>query len=235
MLLGTWSPKAGRNNLLNSNVGTEDLFNMHTYPLIDLFAIWAKKKQPCTYMVLWKGHFRYSEVGKRESESSNKRIMWLKSQKIRLVEVLKWGKYRDMEVVVGCCCQETLMCSLLLLFESDTTEWNMFWESKHRWSRRDQCCGAELFLRWDCAFTTSTWFICWFSKLHWSLCVTTAGFSRLLSGLCIINRIAILQWDFNFSILLLGEPKSMLLIGYVNSARTTKMRSANELIRGDQK
>lgn len=41
------------------------------------------------------------------------------------------------------------MCSLLLLFALDTTEWNKFWGSKHRWSRTDQCSDAELFLRWD--------------------------------------------------------------------------------------
>lgn len=49
MLLETWSPKADRNNLQNTSLAAEDLlFNMYTHPLIDLFASWANKKQPCT-------------------------------------------------------------------------------------------------------------------------------------------------------------------------------------------
>lgn len=87
-----------------------------------------------------------------------------------------------------------------------------------------------------CSFTSSMWFICQFNRSHWSSCITTADLSRLLSGLCIINKIAILQWDLNFSILLIWEPKSMLFISYINSARPTKMRkSVNKLIRTDKR
>lgn len=86
------------------------------------------------------------------------------------------------------------------------------------------------------SFTSSTWFICWFHRLHWSSCVTTTDLSRLLSGLCIINGITILQWDLNFSILLMWEPKSMLFVSCINSARPTKTRkSVNKLIRADKR
>lgn len=76
-----------------------------------------------------------------------------------------------------------------------------------------------------CSFTSSPWFICWFHRSHWSSHVTTADLSQSLSSLCIIiSRIAVLQWDLSFSILLIGEPKSMVFISYVNSARPTKVR-----------
>lgn len=85
-------------------------------------------------------------------------------------------------------------------------------------------------------FTTSVWFICWFNRSHWSSCVTTTNLSQSFSDLTIINRIAILQWHLNFLILFIWEPRSMVFISYISSARPTKMRkNVNKLIRRDKR
>lgn len=137
------------------------------------------------------------------------------------------------EDVTSCCCPKTLICSLMLLFEAGNTEWMRFLGVNQKYLRLDEvwCRGDHEMALWDCFFTSFMWFICWFNRSHWSSCVTTTNLSQSFSDLSIINRIAVLQWHINFSMLFIWEPKSMLFISYICSARPTKMKkNVNKLI-----
>lgn len=187
---------------------------------------------------VWEGHFKYNEVGKREAVSSPKRMVWWKSLKSGLLQDFKWEKYswRCYKLLLS---KDTDLFLIATLWRRQHLNgWN-FWEVNQKWSRMDQawCCRGdhEMTLRiWF--FTSSMWFICWFNRSRWSSCVTTTNLSQSSSDLSIIIRIAILQWRLNFSILFLWEPKPMLFISYISSARPTKMRkNVNKLVRTDKR